>query len=75
MPAICFLNSETVNEAFAALRDISRPAPCGADWFQSSLPFPVQIRLPSRIFIGMSSFSPARAETAPFRRIICSVSI
>ena len=41
----------------------------------SGLPFPVQIRLPSRIFIGIISFSPFCADTAPLRSIILSVSI
>ena len=57
------------------LRDIRRPAPCGADWFQSSLPLPTQIREPSRIFIGIIRRSPFLADTAPFRRIMLSWSM
>ena len=50
-------------------------APWGAEQFHSSLPRPRQIRLPSRILMGISSFSPASAETEPLRRIIFSVSM
>ena len=42
---------------------------------QGFLLYPGQIRQPSRIFIGITSFSPAFAETAPFRRIMESRSI
>ena len=48
---------------------------CGAEQFHSSFPLPMQMRLPSRILMGMSSFSSFRAETEPLRRIMASVSI
>ena len=55
----------------AVVRDIRRPAPCGAEQFQSSLPLPMQMSEPSRMFIGMMRRSPAMAETAPLRMMLC----
>ena len=75
MPAISCRYSCRDSFRKASFRLMSRPAPWGAEQFQSGLPLPMQIRLPSRMLMGISSFSPARAETAPLRRIICSVSI
>ena len=75
MPSMLFLKAERVKLFSACVRLKSRPAPWGALWFQSSLPSPVQMSAPSRMLRGMSSRSPSRAETAPFLKIMCSMSI
>ena len=67
--------SDTVKDCFASARLIKRPAPCGAEKFQSSFPLPSQIKLPSRILMGISNRSPFCAETEPLRKIILSVSM
>ena len=75
MPSICAANSSTVSFLRASPRLKSLPAPCGAEKFQSASPFPSHMSEPSRMFMGMSSRSPLRADTAPLRRIMLSVSI
>ena len=61
--------------AKASVRDISRPAPCGAEKFQSALPRPRARMDPARMLRGMSTSSPLWAAMAPLRRIISSVSM
>ena len=51
----------------------TRPAPWGAEQFQSGLPFPVQSNEPSRIFSGMMQRSPKAAEIEPLRMMLSSL--
>ena len=74
-PAMLARKSSIERVACALPRLMSLPAPCGALSFQSALPLPIQMSAPSRILMGMSSFYPFLAETAPLRRIMLSVSI
>ena len=68
-PSISFLNSDTVWLDATSLRLMVRPAPCGADSFQSGFPLPTPRMAPSLMLTGMMTGSPPRARTAPLRSI------
>ncbi len=51
----------------------TRPAPCGAEQFQSGFPLPVHRSEPSRMLSGMIHFSPTAAEIEPLRIMLSSL--
>ncbi len=51
----------------------TRPAPWGAEQFQSEVPRPVHISEPSRMLSGIMHRSPRRAEMAPLRIMLSSL--
>ena len=55
--------------ARASRRLIARPAPCGAEQFQSSLPSPLPKTQPAAMLSGTITRCPAWAEMAPLRMI------
>ena len=61
-------------EERASVRDISLPAPCGADSFQSGFPLPMQISAPSRMLMGISSRSPFIADAEEVFRFVSWIS-
>ena len=73
VPSWLFISSN-VNFFRAAVRDIFRPAPCEADMKDSGFPNPDTMKLLIPMDPGITPNCPLRAEMAPFRVTITSLS-